>query len=434
MQRRFIFVFLFCSSLLFSQTRHITLENALSLALESNISLQREKISLEGAERASKHSWNAIFPSISAVVSDEITLSPSDAEEKNVFSVAGKAEMSISASYFASMKKTRLDYEASRISFDEAVSEVLSKVKEMYFTLLYEEQNLSYLRDNLEAARLQSALNAEKYRKGTLSELEYLSSKVSCESLKSELRAQEVSHKNNLSSFALFLGLPFEAEVDSISLEGNLEDFIKDYASFFSDEMKALIEKDVKDANVPSLLFVKKQLESAKKDVSVSRLSAFGPTVTLGASLSPVFSGADSGKIKSGATASISLPLDSYFGFSKGADSVRSAKDSVRSLELQLLEKSRAACSEYSMISGSILQKEESVSFLKDYALLAQKNYDVARFAYSKGVMEFLSLQNAAKENLSAKLKLQNEFLEYLKLYVSLEKLCGRKCPAVFEK
>ena len=40
--------------------------------------------------------------------------------------------------------------------------------------------------------------------------------------------------------------------------------------------------------------------------------------------------------------------------------------------------------------------------------------------------MELLSLQNAAKENLEAKLNLQNEFLENLKLYISLEKLCGK--------
>ena len=38
-------------------------------------------------------------------------------------------------------------------------------------------------------------------------------------------------------------------------------------------------------------------------------------------------------------------------------------------------------------------------------------------------------MQNAAKENLEAKLSLQNELLEKLKLYISLEKLCGKSLP-----
>ena len=66
---------------------------------------------------------------------------------------------------------------------------------------------------------------------------------------------------------------------------------------------------------------------------------------------------------------------------------------------------------------------------LRDYIQLAQKTYDAAQFSYSKGTMEFLSMQNAAKENLEAKLSLQNELLEKLKLYISLEKLCGKSLP-----
>ena len=63
---------------------------------------------------------------------------------------------------------------------------------------------------------------------------------------------------------------------------------------------------------------------------------------------------------------------------------------------------------------------------MKDFVQLARKNYETAKYSYSKGMTEFLSMQNASKENLEAKLSLQNELLERLKLYISLEKLCGK--------
>ena len=89
-------------------------------------------------------------------------------------------------------------------------------------------------------------------------------------------------------------------------------------------------------------------------------------------------------------------------------------------------EKLKSVSTEFSSILISLEQKKESISTLKDFILLAQKNYSAAQYSYSKGTMELLSLQNAAKENLEAKLNLQNEFLENLKLYISLEKLCGK--------
>ena len=61
---------------------------------------------------------------------------------------------------------------------------------------------------------------------------------------------------------------------------------------------------------------------------------------------------------------------------------------------------------------------------MQKYVQLAQKTYEAAKFSYSKGTMELRSMQNAAKENLEAKLSQQNEFLETLKLYIELEKLC----------
>lgn len=404
----FIFVFALCLAPSFGQEKTITLTEALALALENNVSVKREKISLEAGRRSANHAWNSILPSVSLSANDDIDLP----EFQNNFSLEGKLSLSFGAEFFAVIKKAKLDYEAKLISFDQALLEISSQVKELYFSLLLAKENLDFLKENIENARSQAEQNEERYRRGTLSEMEYLSSKLSYEKMKPELKSQELAYKNDLKSFCLFLGIDSE----EVFLNGNLEDFISEYASFFDKEKKGELEELVKNENIPSVLNLKKQLEGARKDVSVTRLAAYGPSALFSYSVTPS---------KHAASVGLSLPLENFLPFSKGADSINAAKDSVKDLELQLLEKTKLSKAEFSYITKSLEQKEESINSLKDSVKLAKSNYDATRFAYTKGMTDFLSMQNASKENLEAKLSLQNDILENLKLYISLEKLCG---------
>lgn len=401
----------------------LTLEDAVSKALENNISIKREKITLEAAERTSKHSWNTVLPSLSVSANDEITIP----EMQNNFGLEGKAAISISSDYFVSIKKAQADYEAARISYEEAVSEIISQVKTSYFSLIYEKENLNFLRESLENAKRQAEQNEERYKRGTLSELDYLSSKVAYEKLKPDFKAQELMYQNDLKTFCLLLGIE---EVDSgnqVSPEGTLENFISEYNAFFDANMKKTLSEDIAKGNVPSVVFLQKQLEASQKEVSKTKLSAWGPSLNLSYSMSPVLNGEENGHIKQSAAIGLSLPLENLLPFSQGADAIKSAQDSVKVLQLQLDEKIKSINVDYNSLLESLEQKKESITTLKSFVLLTQQTYNAAELSYSKGTMELLSMQNAAKDNLEAKLNLQNEFLENLKLYITLEKLTGKE-------
>ena len=412
--KRFLIIALFLISA--GSAFAVTLDEALNLALENNVSIKREEISLGTAKRASAHSWNSLLPSLTLSANDEIEF-----PNTNNFGAEGKIAVSLSSDFFASMQKAKLDYEAKKISFDEAVLEITSQVKETYFSLILAKQNLNFLNENLENAKAQAEQNEERYRRGTLSEMEYLLSKISYEKLKPELKSQELAYKKDLKAFCLFLGL----DADEVTLEGSLEGFIAKYAETFDDGKKSAMTEAVKNGEVPSILNLKKQLEAAQKDVSVARLTSYGPSANLSYSVNPVLTGAEQGKIKHSASIGISIPLENFLPFSKGADTIKTAQDSVKDLQLQLDEKNKTVNAEFSNIIQSLSQKQESLASHKNFVSLAQKNYEATKYAYSKGMTEFLSMQNAAKENLEAKLNQQNENLETLKLYILLEKLCG---------
>lgn len=407
-----------------TQVFALTLEQAVSLALENNITIKREQITLNAAQRTSSHSWNSLLPSVAVGINDELSNG-----FQNNFGLEGKISVSIPCDIFASINKTRTDYEAALISYEEAVSEIIAQVKTAYFSLIYEKQNLDFLKENLESAKLQSAQNEERYLCGSLSELEYLSSKVAYEKLRPEYTAQELSYKNNIKSFCLILGVEKleeteKTEESDLNFEGTLETFIKDYTDFFNEKMNAALFSDVANGNIPSALLLKKQLESAQNEVSKLKLSAWAPSINLSYSVNPLFSSAENNPIKQAFSVGLSVPLENYLPFSQAADSIKQAEDSVKLIELQLEEKIKTANAQFSSIINELNQKNESAVTLQKYVQLAQKTYEAAKFSYSKGTMELLSMQNAAKENLEAKLSQQNEFLETLKLYIELEKLC----------
>ncbi|MCR5614205.1 TolC family protein [Treponema sp.] len=401
----------------------LSLEEAVSFALENNISIKREQISLEAVKRTSAHSWNTLLPSLSLSANDEIS---SEKGFQNNFGVEGKVSVSLTSGYFASIKKAKADFETAKISYDQAVSEIISQVKKSYFSLIYEKENLKYLIENLENAKKQAGQNEERFKRGTLSELEYLSSKVAYEKLKPELKAQELSYQNNLKSFCLILGLDEKEDFSRFIPEGSLENFISRYALYFDESMKTAISKDVSEGNIPAIQNLKNQLFSAKKEVSKTKLSVWGPTLNFSYTVAPVLRGEKNGRVKQTASIGLTLPLENFLPFSQGADSVKAAKDSVNDIQLQLEEKEKNTKMEFSLILKSLEQKGESIRSFQNYVELAGKTYESAKVSYLKGTMDFLSMQNAAKNNLEAKLNLQKEFLETLKLYISLEKLCGK--------
>lgn len=428
----------------------LSLESALTLAMKNNASLKRESIALKASERSSRHSWNSLLPSVTVSAIDDIELPdlkrPPDGELENAelrdektgkvvrnnIGIEGKIAVTLSSSYFATVDKAKLDYEASRISYEEMVSEIASQVKEQYFSLMLEKQNLDVLKENLENARSQAKQNEVRYKKGTLSEIENLSSKAAYEKLKSDFKTQEYLYKNNILVFLRFIGMENHSEkmdAGSLALGGTLEDYVDKYASFFDERNKTDFAQNISAGDVPAVASLKKQMEAAQKQVSIERHNAYGPSLNLSYTINPVLAGYDKGRVKQSAYIGLSFPLENYLPFSKGADEIANAQDKINELELSIKEKSQDANADFLNIVEMLAQKQETVSTLKEYVELTQKNYDAVNYSYSKGMTEHLSLKSAAKETLDAKLNLQSEFLEILKLYIALEKLSGKTLP-----
>lgn len=412
--KRTLFVstfFLFCGFCFAQQneTKIITVDDAVSLALENNISIKRNQISLKTLERKNKYSWNSVSPSINASVNYNQPLGENI--DKNSVSASGSVSIRLSPSVYTSIQSAKINYEMGKISYEQAVKSVELEVRNAFYQMLYAKENLSLLERNLETAKQRYNLNREKYQKGQLSELDLLSAQYSYESLIPNIEASQINMENNMSTFKQMLGLD---QTEKIELSGSLDDFLSSFDFTLSFDIN----------EIPSMKNLNYQIESAKNQLLATRFSAYGPSLSFGFSAGKDLKNTDSDFTFS-LSAGVSIPLDGFLPWSSGALSIANQKATLEDLELQLENQKTTLEIQIQNSTKKIMQAQSQLELLEKNVDLAQKKYDMTQTAYSHGSKDFLTLQDSANSLLNAKISLMSQKITLLNAVLSLENTLG---------
>lgn len=122
----YFFVLLFaCSSVqaAFAQEKRIlTVDEAVSCALETHVDIQRSAIKLKQSQREYNHSWNKALPSVSVTgsLAEKQAWKDSDSDVVSA-QVGASASLSVDAGIASAIKALKSSYEAGKISFDDTV-------------------------------------------------------------------------------------------------------------------------------------------------------------------------------------------------------------------------------------------------------------------------------------------------------------------------
>ena len=138
-----IFILSLCTfsfPLFSNEIKIVTLEDAVSLALENNISLKQKEIIQESSHRSYNHVWNNLTPSVS--VGAGVSKANKTFSENYTAYIQGKINISLSPALYSSVKTARLNYEAGLISYDAAVKEIELGVRTVFYGLLYQEEEI----------------------------------------------------------------------------------------------------------------------------------------------------------------------------------------------------------------------------------------------------------------------------------------------------
>ncbi|MBR0494601.1 MAG: TolC family protein [Treponema sp.] len=410
-----VFAFIACS------LNALSVDEAVEMAKKNNVSVARGKITLDAVARAKAHSWNSVSPSASVSASSSIPVdSLSDTESKYTasYGVSASVSVSLSGNLFTSMNAAKIAYESGKLTFDDAVKSVELSVREAFYGLLYEKENIVLQEKNLEIAKTQYNNNLAKYNQGRLSEIDVLSAEVNYKSKIPTVESARTTFLNDLASFKQTLGLSLDEEVE---LDGSLDDLIN------LNEI-TVDEKNVQSSSIKQLEY---KIASAKNSVMDKRFSAFSPSLkaSLDWSDRSWYVGYDGTAPDAQKSASISLsatiPLDGVLPWSARNDAIDTAKDTLKDLELQLENEKKNLTRTVMSSLRSIKQSQESIKYKQANVKLAQKTYDMTAEAYNRGAKDLLTLQNANTSLLNAQVSLKSETLTLIKAILNLENTIG---------
>ncbi len=388
----------------------LSVTDAISLASENNISLKRQKISLEVLEKKNKTSWNSISPSASISGSYGSNFTEPTSQS---WSVSGSLSLSLTPSLYTSIQGAKLNYENGLISYEEAKRSIELNVRKAFYSLILAKENLSLQERNLETARQSYISNRDKFNRGQLSELNLLNSQYSYESQKPSLESAQINYENDLGTFKQMIGLDQSTQIE---LDGSLNDYLN---------LKEInIEKEIEE--LPSVQSLKRQIKMAENNLLATRFSAWGPSVSTSYSYGQSGTvGNDTTRETNSLSLNVRIPLDGYLPWSSGSMSIASQKATLEDLQLQLENQKTTAALAIQNSLKKIKQVQSLLAANQTNINLAQRKYNATLTAYNHGSADFLTLQNASDSLLSARTSRQSQLFTLISTILELENTLG---------
>ncbi|WP_027728025.1 TolC family protein [Treponema sp. C6A8] len=390
----------------------LTVDEAVKLALENNVSVKRSELSLKLKKRQKNSSWNSISPTAS--VSGNFT----DDLEKDSYSssISGSLSVGLSPSIYSSIKSAVLAYEAGELSYEATLRSVELNVRKSFYNILYEKDNLASQERSLETAQQTYDANLSKYNRGQLSELDLLNSQYNVESKKPTITSLRNTYTNDLASFKQILGIGLSIQIE---LEGNLDEAVSKL-----EIPESVLNGDLE--NLPSVKSAQNSVDSAKATLLASRFSAYGPSLTASYSYGKTkVKDVDDLSTSNTLSLGVKIPLDGWLPWSSGALSVASQKENLEELKLKLEDEKTSAAINVRNSYNTILQAESQLETLKKNVQLMQRTFDMTRIAYNNGSKDLLTLQKAEDNLLTAKTSLAQQQFTLISNTLSLESTLG---------
>ncbi|MGP1603423.1 MAG: TolC family protein [Treponema sp.] len=390
----------------------LSLDDAISSALKNNTGIKNAKSALDLLKTKNTFSWNSASPSIG--LSGNYV---DDLENKtSSLSISGSINISLSANLYSEIQSAKLNYEKGKLSYAETLRNVECNVRKAFYGLLYERENIALQKRNLETSEIQFKQNQEKFRNGSVSELDVLSSRVNYEQKKPAVEQAEITFENDLDSFKQLIGIPQNVKIE---LKGSLDDML-------AIKQITLPQNSDLAADFPVIAEAENNVKIAENALLASRFRAYSPNIsggyTYGKSKSSAF---DEWSETNRITAGVSIPLDGIMPWSASALGVKSAKTSLEQAKINLENEKYSAVIKTESYIRKINQAVLQIDSLKANVELAEQSYKMTQTAYNYGKKDLLSLQNASDNLLSAQVSLKSQAYSLISTILDLEKTLG---------
>jgi outer membrane protein TolC len=397
----------------FAQTTELTLDNAVNLALENNLSLRKTEIDLRSSGYSERNLWMEIFfPTINANASigyrNQLFSEPPPIFINPNYSIGFGLTLGLNAGIPHAIRSIQLAHQANILRYEDARKQLSIQVTKRFYSLLAEKNNLLLLEEVLNLAQRQFQRSETLFRNGFVGELSLTQSRIALENARYNLSTAGIIHENNKAEFLSMIGIPYDrnitltGEINIIRIEADAQALIREYLNQRPDIVRNRQEID-------RLTTAQRQIEMQSRAPSLrlgldwESRNFFDPfTDTLSAS------------------ANLSVPIDPWIPGTSRNQVISRAADSVEKAKLDLEMAENAARTQIRTLTATLRNSWESIRIARLSLEAAQRGYQLTEQGFQSGTIEALVLEDARNNMANARQRLLQAELSYLNMILDL--------------
>ena len=405
----FVILGIFCS-LGFAQ--EITIEKALELAKTNNPDLQKQRLTLQDAQRKSENRWNKFLPSLSANANVSNGHDFKEASEWNWRASAG-ANLSFTFGLPTSLQQASLDYLQQKTTYEKLESQTISSISSTFYSLIAEQQNIQILKESQKLAQDVYNQTKRNYNNGLASELDMLKSQYSYLSLEPQIQQAQSSYNNNLANFGLKLGI---ADSSNLTLKGELQLVqVKLPAS------QELIEKYLEKRHDVILSEISvQQAENTSKIQSANKLPSLSLSENISLGENPLYNpevqqeGINPLSVSGSFSVGVSIPLSSWIPGSQDSLTSKTNKDNITKAKITAEETKKSAENDINNKVAEVNRLWNLIDVSKLNVSSGTRSYELAKDGYRAGLVSQTDLETTRQQMVNAQLSHLQTQIKYL--------------------
>ena len=399
----------------FADGNVITLDEAISSAMENNTDMEIARLELQQSIRSANNASQYI-PDLTLTGSATLvgSILGNSTLDPNSWNATAGFDVGISMGLGTSMIGTTAANNATKIlanlNYAMSLSSVEQSVTTSYWNLVSAKRGMESAKTSLEAARRTYESVQDAYSAGLATSLDLSNAELEVLNYESALKQLEDAYTLSQEAFRILTGIEGEFDVTDFPQIAYLDlPTAEELYAAYGDNTNTVRMLNATVASSEAALTVQK-VSNLYPSVSLSLNYNIGGDYRYVPDVSNDFGMNDTAS----ATVSFSIPVGSYIPGSKGNTAVRNAEDDVAISKINLVAGRENLLS---TIRSTLIKIEQSRSNIEIYTKmvdLAQRTYDLAEESYNAGLSSLSDLQKKMDSLSSAQMDLINAESEYI--------------------
>lgn len=410
--------------------RSLSIDEAISTAIENNRELEIAKLDVEQADAAAKEALGNALPSLSVTgnytrnIKSPVFFFPNQQTGQqepvkigadNAFTATAQlTQVLFNSAVFTGVGTARTYQDAAREQYKGMVAQTILDVREAYYNALFAREAWELLQQSLSNAEENLRNVQVLFNEGLVAEYDAIRAEVAVENLRPQVLQAEQQYNDARNALKLVLGIDVN---EPVTLTSDL-----DYQASEQPTLDILQQRVVASNYTLRSLALQQQVNEELIDIQQSEylptLSMFGNYTYQGQSDDFNFTTVSS------AAAGLNLSLSLFQGFQTTAR-VEQARIDYQRIQQQIETLSQSLKLQTESITGQLDNARRRVQAQGRTVEQAQRGYEIAQIRYSAGTGTQVEINDAELALRQARLNRLQSIYDYLLAQARLQQLTG---------